>query len=39
VWLPIYTQQVEVAFALAGVACVVMAFTVLRASAVPLRAG
>jgi MFS family permease len=38
VWLPIYTQQDELAFALAGVACVVMAVTVLRASAVPVAA-
>ncbi len=37
VWLPIYTQQDWLAFALAGVACVVIAVTVLRASAVPVR--
>jgi MFS family permease len=37
VWLPIYTQQDWLAFALAGVACVVIAVTVLRASAMPVR--
>ena len=37
VWLPIYTQEDWLAFALAGVACVVIAVTVLRASAVPVR--
>lgn len=36
-WLPIYTQQAWVAFALAGVACVAMAVTVLRASTVAVR--
>jgi MFS family permease len=38
VWLPIYTQQDWLAFALAGVACVVIAAAVLRASAVPVPA-
>ena len=37
VWLPIYAQQDWLAFALAGAACVVIAVTVLRASAVPVR--
>ena len=36
-WLPIYMQQEWLAFALAGVACVVMAATVRRAGAVPRR--
>jgi MFS family permease len=38
VWLPIYAHQEWLAFALAGVACLVLAFTVLRASAVPVPA-